>query len=146
LGLNKLAAKNQPVEARHQAAQAIKLLQATLPYELGQTPPIPFLYPVYVRGQAYLKLGQPGQAVVEFQNVLKHPGWTNECSFGAMAHLQLARAQWAGGDRLAALASYQEFLSLWRNADYDVPIYKQAKAEYAKLKLGCKAGRSEEKS
>jgi eukaryotic-like serine/threonine-protein kinase len=92
------------------------------------------LLPAYVRGEAYLKLDQPAQAVLQFQNVLAHPGWTNAWAYRTMAYQQLGRAQAMMGDKAAARKSYQEFLTLWKDADPDIPIYKQAKAEYAKLK------------
>ena len=92
------------------------------------------MLPAYVRGDAYLELGQPAQAVAEFKKVLEHPSWTNEWSFGAIAHLQLGRAQAMMGDRAAVRQSYQDFLTLWKDADPDIPIYKHAKAEYAGLR------------
>jgi tetratricopeptide (TPR) repeat protein len=88
----------------------------------------------YVRGEAYLKLAQPAQAAEEFKRVLDHPAWTNEWVFGATAHLQLGRAQVMMGDKVAARKSYQDFLTLWKDADPDIPIYKQAKAEYTRLR------------
>jgi len=92
-----------------------------------------YLHPVYVRGLAYLKAGEGPQAAGEFRKILDHPGlvWNN--ILGALAHLQLARAQVITGDKAAAHKSYQDFLTLWKDADPDIPIYKQAKAEYAKL-------------
>jgi tetratricopeptide (TPR) repeat protein len=118
------------------AAPAIEILQVTSPYELGQ----PFeigpgtLYPVYVRGQAYLRLGQAAQAAVEFQKLLDHPGCVQNFPLGALAHLQLGRAYALAGDKPKARVAYQDLLALWKDADADIPILKQAEAEYAKLK------------
>ena len=114
--------------------RAIDLLQASIPYELGQSNPICRLYPVYVRGQAYLKEGHGQQAAEEFQKMLDHPGPIGNSVLGSLAHLQLGRAEVMMGDKAAARKSYQDFLTLWRDADPDIPIYKEAKAEYAKLK------------
>ncbi len=114
--------------------RAIEILQIALPYELGdQTMPPNGVYPAYVRGLAYLKLGHGQQAAVEFQKVIDHPGIVRFKVHGALAHLQLGRAQVMMGDKIAARKSYQDFLTLWKDADSDIPIYKQAKAEYAKL-------------
>jgi serine/threonine protein kinase len=117
-------------------AQAIAILQGTSAYELGQ--PLPLgpgtLYPVYVRGQAYLQLGQASKAATEYQKLLDHPGCVMNYPFGALAHLQLGRAYALAGDKTQARTAYQDFLTLWKNADPDIPILKQAKAEYAKLK------------
>ena len=115
-------------------AKAIDLLRVTEPYELAelQMPPNA-LYPAYVRGLAYLQLGQGQQAAAEFQKVIDHPGVVQLHHQGALAHLQLGRAQAMMGDKAAALKSYQDFLTLWKDADPDIPIYQQAKAEYAKL-------------
>jgi len=116
-------------------AEAIDVLQATVPYELGQ--PLPMgpatLYPVYVRGQAYLRLGQASRATAEFQKLLDHPGCVVNFPLGALAHLQLDRAYAAAGDKAKARVAYQDFLTLWKNADLDIPVLQQAKAEYGKL-------------
>jgi tetratricopeptide (TPR) repeat protein len=125
---------------------ALKILQAATPLELGQ---IGFvlntscLYDVYVRGDAYLAAGQGGAAAAEFQKILDHNGIIWNCWTGALAHLGLARAnaleakdsQGATADaaRGRARAAYKDFLSLWKDADPDIPILQQAKAEYAKL-------------
>jgi tetratricopeptide (TPR) repeat protein len=93
----------------------------------------PNLYPAYVRGLAYLKAGQGEQASAEFQKILDHPGIGLNFVTAALAHLQLGRAQAMMGDKGAARKSYQDFLTLWKDADPDIPIYKQAKAEYATL-------------
>jgi predicted Ser/Thr protein kinase len=117
------------------AAEAIELLQATAPYELGQ--PLQMgpatLYPVYVRGEAYMQLRQGDRAAAEFQKFLDHPGCVMNFPFGALAHLQLGRAYTMQGDSAKARAAYHDFFTLWKDADPDIPILKQAKAEYAKL-------------
>jgi tetratricopeptide (TPR) repeat protein len=101
------------------------------------------LYPAYVRGQAYLAAGQGSDAASEFQKVLDHDGLVWNCWTGALAHLGIARAnvvqlkasQGADADaaRVRALTAYKDFLTLWKDADPEIPILKQAKAEYAKL-------------
>ena len=88
----------------------------------------------YDRGDAYLKANRGSAAAAAFQQILDHPGLVRNCFSGALAHLQLGRAQVMMGDKDAARKSYQDFLTLWKDADPDIPIYKQAKAEYAKLK------------
>jgi DNA-binding winged helix-turn-helix (wHTH) protein/tetratricopeptide (TPR) repeat protein len=115
-------------------AEAIDLLRVTEPYELADVSMPPnALYPAYVRGLAYLQLGQGRQAAAEFQKLIDHPGVAQLHHQGALARLQLGRAQAMMGDKATALKSYQNFLTLWKDADPDIPIYKQAKAEYAKL-------------
>jgi eukaryotic-like serine/threonine-protein kinase len=91
------------------------------------------LYPVFVRGEAYIAAHQGNEAAVEFQKILDHPGivWTSP--IGALAHLQVGRAYSLQGDIVKAKAAYQDFLTLWKDADPDIPILKQAKGEYAKL-------------
>ena len=127
-------------------AAALTALQAATPIELGQIPfvaNISCLYPVYVRGEAYLAAGQGSAAAAEFQKILDHSGIVWNCWTGALAHLGVARAnalqaktsQGADADaaRVRALAAYKDFLTLWKDADPDIPIFKEAKAEYAKL-------------
>jgi tetratricopeptide (TPR) repeat protein len=146
--------------ARHNSSRAIELLQPAASHELG----IPTLfwtlnitaYPIYVRGQAYLALGQGGEAAAEFQTIADHSGLVRNSPVGALARLGLGRAYalQAGvregspsaptghpqgaplqPDALAkARTAYQDFLALWKDADPDIPILKEAKAEYAKLK------------
>jgi predicted Zn-dependent protease len=96
-------------------------------------PPIFFLYPVYLRGQAYLRAQQGGNAAQEFQKILDHRGITGNSPVVPLAHLGLARAYALSGDTAKAKAAYQDFFALWKDADPDIPILKQAKAEYAKL-------------
>lgn len=117
-------------------AKAIEILQSTGAYELGGPSPLgpATLYPAYLRGQAYLRLGQADTAAGEFQKFLDHPGCLMNFPFGALAHLKLGRAYAMRGDAAKAKAAYQDFLKLWKNADPDIPVLKQAKAEYARLK------------
>jgi len=122
---------------RGNPARAIELLQTTLDYELGS--PLPqfevggSLYPVYVRGQAYLSLHQGKEAVREFQKYLDHSGVAVNCPLAALARLQLARSEMLTGDTKSAREKYQEFFLLWKGSDPDIPILKQAQTEYAKL-------------
>ena len=90
------------------------------------------LYSVYLRGEAYMAAGQEG-AVAEFQKIIDHPGLVLNCATGALAHLELGRAYALAGDKAKARAAYQDFLTLWKDADSDVPVLKQAKAEFGKL-------------
>jgi hypothetical protein len=131
-------------------ATALAALQAASPIELGQISfvnNISCLYPVYVRGEAYLAAGQGSAAAAEFQKIIDHRGIVWNCWTAALAHLGVARAnalqartfqgQGQGADadaaRVRALTAYKDFFMLWKDADPDVPILKQAKAEYAKL-------------
>jgi tetratricopeptide (TPR) repeat protein len=91
------------------------------------------LYPAYVRGQAYLAAKRYSEAAAEFQRILRYPGVVFTDPVGAMARWQLARAFSLAGDTTNAKAAYQDFLALWKDADRDVPILIQAKAEYSKL-------------
>jgi hypothetical protein len=117
------------------AAQAINVLAAAALYELGApTQPLNFaLYPVYVRGQAYLAAHEGSAAVTEFEKILGHPGVVLNEPISALAHLQIGRAYVLSGDTAKAKTAYQDFLALWKDADPDIPILKQAKSEYAKL-------------
>jgi serine/threonine protein kinase/tetratricopeptide (TPR) repeat protein len=128
-------------------ASALTALQATVPpIELGQilfVNNISCLYPTYIRGEAYMAAGQGTQAAAEFQKIIDHNGIVWNCWTGALAHLGVARAnalhsrtsQGADADaaRVRALAAYKVFLTLWKDADPDIPILKEAKAEYGKL-------------
>jgi serine/threonine protein kinase/tetratricopeptide (TPR) repeat protein len=127
-------------------AAALSILQAASPIELGQiqfVANISCLYPVYVRGEAYLAAGQGSAAAAEFQKILDHSGIVWNCWTGALARLGVARAnalqaktsQQADADaaRVRALAAYKDFLTQWKDADPDIPILKEAKAEYTKL-------------
>jgi eukaryotic-like serine/threonine-protein kinase len=128
-------------------AAALNAVQASTPIELGG---IQFvnntscLYHVYIHGEAYLAAGQGRAAATEFQKILDHSGIVWNCWTGALAHLGVARAnaleartsQGADADaaRVRALAAYQDFLTLWKDADPDIPIFITAKSEYAKLR------------
>jgi serine/threonine protein kinase/tetratricopeptide (TPR) repeat protein len=131
---------------RKNPALALNTLQAASPIELGQilfAVNVSCLYDVYIRGEAYLAIGQGSAAAAEFQKIIDHSGIVWNCWTGALAHLGVARAnalqsrssQGADADaaRVRALAAYKDFLTLWKDADSDVPILKEAKAEYAKL-------------
>jgi tetratricopeptide (TPR) repeat protein len=140
------AIRAQAALDRKNPAAAIAALEVAVPDEFGT---IPFdtyascLYPTYIRGEAYLAAGQGKPAAAEFQKVLDRSGLVWNCWTGALAHLKLARAyaldaknsHGADADlaRTRALAAYKDFLELWKDGDPDIPILKQAKAEYAKL-------------
>jgi DNA-binding winged helix-turn-helix (wHTH) protein/tetratricopeptide (TPR) repeat protein len=123
---------------RLQPAESVRLIQTTLPFEFA-TPGTNFfgffggLYPAYVRGQGYLSLGKGDEAAGEFQKIVDHPGVVYGDPIGALAHLQLGRALVLSGEKDKAKSAYQDFLTLWSDADPDLPIFKQAKAEYARL-------------
>jgi eukaryotic-like serine/threonine-protein kinase len=124
---------------RGEPERALESLQVAAPHEVG----VPrssvsglfgALYPVYVRGQAYLAAHKGVEAAAEFQKVLDHRGVVINDPIGALAHLQLARAYTLAGDKARARSAYDGFFALWRNADPDIPILKQAKGEYASLR------------
>jgi len=115
-------------------AGAIDLLRPALKYDLAFATSFNSLYPAYVRGQAYLKMGEGRLAAAEFQKLLDHRGIVRREVIGALSHVQLARAQTMAGDEAAARKSYEDFLTLWKDADADIPIYQEAKAEYANLR------------
>ena len=141
------AIQGQLALKRKNTATAITSLQSALPpIEYGQIEfvlNLSCLYPSYIRGEAYLAAGQGKEAATEFRKILDHGGIVWNCWTGALAHLGVARAnalqaktsQGADADaaRVRALAAYKDFLTLWKDADPDIPIYKRAKAEYAKL-------------
>ena len=110
-------------------------LAPAAPYELGGIVEIFHfvLYPVYMRGEAYLAAKQGTAAAAEFQKILDHPGVVRSELIGALAHLELGRAYALSGDAAKAKSAYKDFLTLWKDADPDIPILKQAKAEYARL-------------
>jgi eukaryotic-like serine/threonine-protein kinase len=124
--------------SRGNAAEALESLRAATPYELGQMTSFAYpwtaLYPVFVRGEAYLAAHQGSEAAAEFQKILEHRGIVVIEPIGALAHLGLGRAYALSGDTAKAKTAYQDFLALWQDADPDIPILKQAKTEYAKLK------------
>jgi len=118
---------------QHDPATAIDLLRGTAKYDLAFTG-FDYLYPTYIRGLAYLELGNGQSAAAQFQKLIDNPGFTVRHVTGALAWLQLGRAQTMMGDEAAARKSYEAFLDLWKNADPNIPIYQQAKAEYARLR------------
>ncbi len=140
------AIQAQLAQDRKNPAAALTALQAASSSELGQisfVTNLSCLYDVYLRGEAYLAAGQAREADAEFQKIIDHSGLVWSCWTGALAHLGVARAnaqqiktsQGADADaaRVRALAAYQDFLTLWKDADSGIPILQQAKAEYAKL-------------
>ena len=114
-------------------AAAVETLKVAVPYEMGFAS-FDYFYPAYVRGEAYLKAGQGQQAAAEFQKILDHRGITENFVTGALAHLQLGRAQAMMGDQAAAQKSYEDFFMLWKDADPNIPVLLAARAEYAKLR------------
>ncbi|HEV2616480.1 MAG TPA: protein kinase [Candidatus Acidoferrales bacterium] len=134
---------------RGNASEAVESLRAATPYELGNTtfsiPGWTAMYPVFVRGEAYLAAHQGGEAAAEFQKILDYRAIVLNEPIGALARLELGRAYAmqsaaehgvdAAAARASARAAYQDFLALWKNADPDLPVLKQANTEYAKLKL-----------
>ena len=123
---------------RGDASKAIELLRTAVPHELGVPPSaisglFGALYPIYMRGEAYLAEHRGAEAAAEFKKVLDHPGIVVADPIGAMAHLQLGRALAVSGDKAKAKIAYHDFLALWKNADRDIPVLTQAEAEYAKL-------------
>ena len=120
----------QAALSRNDAPKAIELLKTAAPFELGN---VGYLYPVYVRGQAYLLNHQGKEAVTELMKIIEHRGIVFNEPIGALAHLQIGRAYAMQGETAKARSAYQDFLSLWREADSDIPILMAAKAEYAKL-------------
>ena len=120
--------------ARNNSDKALAYLEAAAPYDLaGAGTFINYLYPAYVRGLAYLQERNGTAATAEFKKVLNHRGIVTNFVTGALAHLQIGRAYAMTGDKTKAQAAYQDFFTLWKDADPDIPILKQAKAEYTKL-------------
>ena len=123
---------------RKDPAKAIELLQIATPHELGTPQSADYgyfgaLYPVYVRGLAFLSANRGAEAGAEFQKILNHRGVVVTDPIGALAHLQLGRALASSGNNAKAKSAYQDFLALWKDADADIPIFKKARAEYANL-------------
>jgi tetratricopeptide (TPR) repeat protein len=116
--------------ARGNPAKAIELMEASAPYELSEGLDC---LPIFVRGRAYLAAGNGASAAAEFQKILDHPGVVVNSPMGVLAHLQIGRSEELAGDTAKARAAYQDFFALWQHADPDIPILKQARAEYAKL-------------
>ncbi len=123
---------------RGEPSHAIELLQTAVPYELA-VPGVDYyfffggLYPAHVRGEAYLAAHRGAEAAAEFQKILDHRGIVVSDPIGARARLQLGRTYTLSGDKTKAKSAYHDFLTLWKDADPDLPILKQAKAEYARL-------------
>jgi tetratricopeptide (TPR) repeat protein len=118
---------------KNNATKAVELLEATLPYELGDAS-LGHMYPAYLRGEAYLKLGRGHEAAAEYQKILDHRGVVLNFVLASLARLQLARAVAMSGDTALARTRYEEFLELWKGADTDLPALTAARAEYARLK------------
>jgi tetratricopeptide (TPR) repeat protein len=119
---------------QHDPAAAIDLLRDTAKYDLAFTGLWDYVYPAYIRGIAYLELGDGRSAAAQFQKLIDNRGFTVRHVIGPLAWLQLGRALKMVGDEAAARGAYETFLDLWKNADTDIPIYQQAKAEYARLR------------
>jgi hypothetical protein len=125
--------------ARGKPAESVELLQIALQYELAANG-LNFnhyylggLHSAYIRGEAFVAAKQYAEAATEFQKILDHRGLVGLDPIGALAHLQLGRSFALSGDNAKAKTAHQDFLTLWKDADPEVPILKQAKAEYAKL-------------
>ena len=116
------------------AAGAVEILRPIVKYDLANPDGFSNLYPPYIRCLAYLQMGEGREAAAEFQKLLDHPGLVGDEVIRALSLLQQARAQKMIGNEAAARSSYEDFLSLWKDADSNIPIYKQAKAEYALLR------------
>jgi tetratricopeptide (TPR) repeat protein len=120
-------------------AKALEMTQVATPYDLA-VPGTAFysgsffgaMYPVYVRGLVYGRMGRYREAAAEFQKILDHPGIVLNDPIGPMARLQLARALSASGDRAKSAAAYTDLLTLWKDADPDLPVLQEAKAESAR--------------
>jgi len=119
--------------SRHNQVRALEQLQIAAPYELSSSLWGGLLFPIYTRGDAYLMAGDGTAAAAEFQKMIDHRGIVVNRIQGALAHLGLGRAYAMVGNQEKARAAYQDFLSLWKDADPDVPVLRQARAEYAKL-------------
>jgi serine/threonine protein kinase/Flp pilus assembly protein TadD len=122
---------------RGNPSRAIEILQPVTPYELASPVTWPGLggplYPAYLRGASFLLLHRGTDAAAEYQKLVDHRGFMLACPLGALARLGMARALLSQGDKVKAQLHYQEFVTLWKDADPDIPVLKQAKAEYAKL-------------
>jgi len=117
------------------ASRALDILQAATPYELSQSQPaiVGMMYPAYLRGEAWLLARRGRDAATEFRKLLDHRGIVLNFPLGALARLGLARALSLAGDQAGARRAYEEFLDLWKGADPDIPVLRQARAEYARL-------------
>ncbi len=121
---------------RKDSSQAIELLQTPMSYDLAEPTPLQLgpMYPAYLRGEAYRQEHRGKEAASEFQKILDHRGVVVNFPLGAVAHLGLARAYALEGEVLKSGAAYRELFTLWKDADPDIPILKEAEAEYAKLR------------
>jgi hypothetical protein len=119
---------------QHDPAAAIDLLRDTAKYDLAFTGLFDYVYPAYIRGLAFVELGDGKSAAAQFQKLIDNPGFGVRHVIGPLARLQLGRAQRLMGDNVSARNSYEEFLNTWKDADPSIPIYRQAKAEYAELR------------
>jgi serine/threonine protein kinase/Flp pilus assembly protein TadD len=119
--------------SKNNPSQGILDLESAVPYELGGTLAFPYLYPAWVRGQAYMATHNGVAAAAEFQKLIDHPGIVINQPLGSLVHLELGRAYILSGDNVKARASYEKFLTLWKDADPDIPVLIAAKSEYAKL-------------
>ena len=115
---------------RGNADRALELFAPSEPYEAGW---FDLYIPAYLRGEAYLQARRGQEAAGEFQKIISHRGIALNNEIGAVAHVGLARAYTIQGDNTKAKAAYEDFFSLWKNADPDIPILKQSKSEYASL-------------
>jgi eukaryotic-like serine/threonine-protein kinase len=136
--LRGLIALNGKGSKHSDPSKAIGWLQTAAFYELGQPPSAFFgsfgaFYPVYVRGEAYLAAGRGAEADAEFQKILDHRGIVISDPIGALARWRLGKALAMAGKTAQAKAAYEDFFTLWKDADRDIPVLTQARAEYAKL-------------
>jgi len=115
-------------EHRQESEKAAEMVRGTKRYDLRFN-----YFLAYVRGLVFLAAQKASEAEPDFQKVLEHRGLVWNSPPGALAHLQLGRAYAMKGDTAKARSAYEDFLTLWKDADPDIPILKQAKAEYAKL-------------
>jgi eukaryotic-like serine/threonine-protein kinase len=122
---------------RNDPAKAIDALQAAAPYELGSPGNTaaftPSLYPIYIRGQAFLAARRGNEAAIEFEKILKWPGVVQNQPIAPLAHLGLARAYALQGENAKARAAYEDFLKVWKDADASIPVLQQARSEFARL-------------
>ncbi len=114
---------------RGDAAQAIQLLESARRYDVAGE-----FWPQFIRGQAYLKLGKGDRAAAEFQNIIDHRGWYPLSPLYPLAHVWLARTAMLNGDTATARKEYQDFFTLWKDADSSIPILVAGRQEYEKLK------------
>jgi eukaryotic-like serine/threonine-protein kinase len=132
--MNYLPSARAQLALNHMDAQkAVEALQMAVPYELGSPAGNNPMFPIYLRGRAYLMARRGSEAAAEFQKILEHRGIVLNSPISALAHLEIARAFAMQGETAKARVAYQDFLALWKDADPEIPILKQAKAEYAKL-------------